>query len=437
MRKILPILGLLLLLAGPAWAGSYDIFGTGSRAIAMGGAYTAISNDLSGLWYNTAAIAHVERLHTELGYVYAEPTLTINGREQDIDKHSGTTLGGILSTKIWSHRLSLGLNFFMPDAHLMRFLVLSTNQPHQAFTHNANHSFTTLIGAGVEIFPWMSAGLGVNLLASEVGGVNFSITEDKPSEGNVFSNLSPLYALMAGLHFQPLKQLRVGASFRDKVEMHFELPNVIKIPPLKIFDGNRVAILRETQLNLLAVSNSHFSPRTYSLGVAYEPTPRFLASADVDFCQWSAMRSDAPRAEVYVNGGLADIFPTSPAPAPKEPDFNDTFVYAVGVEGRPLLTDSWRLDLRGGYRYRPTPIPNQNSVNNYLDADTHVFSAGIGARGDKLSEYLPRSVQLDGYYQYQYSPERIYHKASANDFVGDLRFDQNWWAVGSSVTLRF
>jgi len=436
MRKTGLTILILLLLAGPAAAGSYDIFGTGARAIALGGAYTAISTDTAALFYNVAGIAQVERLQVEISYNFAEPTLTINGREQDIDQHRGTTVGAIISTLLFNHRVSFGLSFFMPDDHMMRFLVLSTNQPHQAFTHNANHSFTSLSGVGFEVFQWWLVGVGVNLLATEIGGVEFAITENQPSEGSVFSELSPNYGLVAGMLFKPLEILRLGVAFRDKIEMNFELPNTIEIPPLEIFENNRVAILRESALDLVAESNSQFSPRSIELGVAVDPLETLMLSVNVGYHFWTDMSSDAPIALAYVSGGLADIFPTGQAGEPEEPELRDTFTYALGVEGRPILTDLYRLDVRGGYKYRPTPVKEQTGLNNYLDADSHIMSTGLGFTA-QLPEWLPRSISCDAFFQYHYSPERTFHKDSPNDFVGDLEFYQAWWNVGGTLSVRF
>jgi long-subunit fatty acid transport protein len=428
---------LLLAASAPAWAGTYDVFGTGARAIALGGAYTAVGDDIAGLYYNPAAITQIERLDLELAYGRMNPQLLINGRAQNIDDNRGFTLGGVVSTKILDRRLSLGLNFFLPDAHFMRFLVLSGNQPHAALDANANHIFTCLIGAGYQLTDRVSVGVGVNVLATEIGGVNFTINEKTPSEGSVFSDLSPSYALIAGVWARPVDWFRIGAAFRDKVEMHFSLPNVIHIPALTIWQTNNVTILRPSLLDLAAESNSHFSPRAVEFGVAFEPDKHWQISANLTWDQWSAMRTDAPYASVTVTGGLGDVFPTKPGVRPAPPDFYDTFSAALGVEGRPLLTEHWQVALRGGYRYRPTPVPDQGSVNNYLDADAHIFSLGVGAIGRALSAYLPHSLALDAYGQYQYSPARVYQKNSPDDFIGDLKFRQLWYGGGASLSVRF
>ncbi len=436
MRRLLPIL-LVLLLAGQAWAGSFDIFGTGARAIALGGAYTALGNDAAGVYYNIGAITQVHRLQAEIMYSYAQPELLINGVSQDIDQHRGSNAGAIIATKIFDHQVALGLNLFIPDDHAMRFLVLPIEQPHNPFTHNANHVFTVMGGVGVEVFDWLSVGGGVNVLATEYGSVEFTIKEKEPSEGSEVSKLKPNYAALAGVWTKPLPWLQAGFMFRDKVEMTLSLPNILTVPPIEVFDGSEVDLIRKTQMDIIAETNCHFSPRAYELGVAFLPTEQWVISMNLTYAEWSEMSSDAPYGVVYVSGGLADVFPTQPAPPPDDPGFDDTWTPSVGVEYLPIKNDAWEAAVRGGYRFRPTPVPEQKYINNYLDADTHVMSAGLGGKAFRLWKHLPDKLAVDGFFQYHYSQPRTYHKEFATSTIGDIEFEQSWYNIGASLTLGF
>jgi len=436
MRRLWPFI-LILLFGGQAWAGAFDVFGTGPRAIAMGGAYSAIGEDISGLYYNVGALTQVHRLHAEFGYSYGEPSLTINGVSQDLDQNKGVHYGAIFSTTMLDHRISGGANIFIPDDHVMRFLVLPNNQPHEPLTANANHSVVCLVGGAVEVFKWMSVGGGINILGGNKGGINVTIHENSPSVGGLASQINSLFAPIAGLWFKPTSWLRIGAGYREKLVMELDLPNTIRIPPLSGFEGGGVPILRESELTVLAYTWSHFSPRAFELGVAAEPTDRLLFSANLTYMQWSAMATDAPATYVYVTGGLADIFPTMIGPLPPAPDFHDTLTPSFGFEGRPILDDHWRLDLRAGYRYRPTPVPDETGYNNYLDSNTHIFSSGIGLTASQFSEIFPRPLSLDGFVQYQYGEPRTYHKSSPTNITGDIKIEQTWWYFGGNLTLRF
>jgi len=437
MKRRLPLLLLVLLLPRTAAAGPYEYFGTGPRAIALGGAYAALGRDAASVYYNPASLTQVQRLHFELGYVYAQPHFTINGDEHDVDFNRGTNIGAVISTVIKGHRISTGLNSFVPDDHVIRFLVLPTDHPHSPFTANANHTVVTVVAVGLEIFRWWSIGGGLSILGDNKGGVKFKINENEASSGSLSSAIGSSFSPTAGLWFRPLEWWQIGLSYREKVEMDLDLPNTIDIPPLQAFDNNNVAILRASRLILEAQSWSHFSPRQFQLGCAFTPLDRLLISTDLMFMEWSEMRSDAPASAVYLSGGLADIFPTQNGQPPPDPNFHDTWNPSLGLEVK-TLTGYWlQMDLRGGYRYRPTPVPNQTGISNYLDSNTHVMAAGLGLTFRDPLELLPRPFSLDSYFQFHQHETRRTEKYDPSDQIGDYTFAGYWIHIGANLTLRF
>lgn len=437
MPKRIALLLFVLWLPATAAAGPYEFFGVGPRAIAMGGAYAALGEDVAGIYYNMAAITQVERFQIELGYVYAKPNWSLNGKVHDMDANRGVAFGAIVSTVLVGHRLSIGVNSFIPDDHVLRFLVLPTDHPHSPFTANANHTAVSVFGGGLEIFSWWSVGAGANAQADNRGGIDVRINEDSPSYSALESKIGSCFSPVAGLWFRPLEWLRAGASYREKMEITLELPNTIDVPPLKVFDDNSLAILRESHLVLLANTWSHFSPRQFELGVAARPHERLLVSGDVTYMVWSEMPTDAPASSVYLSGGLNDIFPTVNGPPPPDPDFRNTLNPALGLEGRVLRGNHLDLDLRGGYRFRPTPVPDQTGFSNYLDSDTHLFSSGVGLTFGGLTELLPRPFSFDAFVQYQLMEKRRIRKIDPANETGDYTLEGNWLNVGANMTLRF
>jgi long-chain fatty acid transport protein len=437
MLRRLIICCLLAALPAAAWAGPYEFFGTGPRAIALGGAYAALSDDASGVYYNIAGLTQVERFQVELGYVYGVPDMRIDDVRQNVNVNHGVSLGVVVSTLVKGHRLSTGVNAFVPDDHMMRFLEFPTNQPHSPFVANANHTIVSLAGVGFEAFRWLSVGAGLNMLASNRGGVDFQVNQNEPSEGALHSKIGSAFSPVAGLWSRPLDWLRAGFSYREKLVCRLELPNNIHIPPLTVSPDANIPILRKSELRLWADTWSHFAPRQFELGLAFEPHARVTASGDLTYMQWSEFQSDAPNTAVYLTGGLADVFPSTNGPKPPPPDFRDTWNPAVGVEGRPLVDPRVSLACRLGYRYRPTPVPAQIGLNNYLDSNTHIFSSGLGVTIGTFSEMLPRPLSLDGFAQFHWMTPRDTHKADPNDYIGDYRFAGQWWNFGGNLTLRF
>jgi len=441
MSKVKALLILLAaagwLIPAAAWAGPYEVFGTGPRAIAMGGAYSALGEDLAGVYYNIASITQVKRLHVEFGYVNAEPEITLNGVSHDLDPNRGAHFGVIVSNILRGHRLSFGANVFIPDDHVMRFLVLPSDHPHFVMTANANHTVVAIVGVGFEVFPWMSIGFGSNVLGDNVGGVDFEINENDPSRGSLRSEIGSYFSPVAGLWFRPFNCWRIGASYREKVEMELDLPNTIKIPPITAFHDSGISIIRESNLVLLAYTWSHFSPRQFTLGNALQLHPRLLTSFDLVYMQWSEMKTDAPYSFVYLSGGLADIFPTENGSPPPGPNAHDTINPSVGGEFHAVDTDRFDMFARTGYGFRPTPIPEQTGFSNYLDTDTHIVGAGLGFTFSDISQVLPRPFSFDLYTQFQFLERRVMHKTDPNNKIGDLEIEGYWWNLGGNITLRF
>ncbi len=70
-----------------------DIFGMGARALGMGGAYTAVSEDVSALMYNPAGLAQIRRVELSGGMVNNDVT-------RDVTHFGPTTSDDLSSTRL-------------------------------------------------------------------------------------------------------------------------------------------------------------------------------------------------------------------------------------------------------------------------------------------------------------------------------------------------
>lgn len=59
----------LLLWGGPAYAGGLSTPGQGARALGMGGAFTAVADDGSAIYYNSAGMSQIYGTLIEAGMV--------------------------------------------------------------------------------------------------------------------------------------------------------------------------------------------------------------------------------------------------------------------------------------------------------------------------------------------------------------------------------
>lgn len=437
MRRLLYPIIFSILLAGSVWANPYDVFGVGARAIAMSGAFTAVADDGSAAYYNPAGLAQIPRLTVAGGYMYAQPYLRIDGKDNGVDQNKGTYFAFTSSLMLFGHRWTTCVNFFIPDQHVLRFLMLPDTNPRFTLYYNDNHAVAAFVSSGFELFSWWSIGGGINYIGGNQGGVDFQISEQDPSQGSLKSDIDSVIKPLFSMMFKPHESVRIGVTYREMVQVKLDLPNRIIIPEIKLFDRNPLPIIEKTILTLLTTAYSHFSPRQIALGVSWQINDRVLLALDATYYQWSEMRSPTPYTKLTLEGGLGDLFPDTPEMFIEDPKLHDNIVPALGMESKPLISHYLDLFLRAGYAYRPTPVADQPTQMNFVDSNAHIASLGLGLTFKNFSKILTRPFSLDGYFQAHVLEPRMYVKDRLWDPVGDYEIDGEVYSTGLVVTLRF
>jgi len=133
------------------------------------------------------------------------------------------------------------------------------------------------------------------------------------------------------------------------------------------------------------------------------------------------MRDPTPRIDMNLGGGvvegvgLGETFDLREQEHRPRLGLQDIWTLHAGAEWGAL---SW-LRLRGGFQYRPSPVPRQEGSTNLLDNQVYGFSAGvawiIGDQGKNAEAVV--EVELGGLFMLL--PRRTLKKAEA-DPVGAL-----------------
>lgn len=131
-RKIL-VLGCGVLLAGSVYA-NFQFEGVGARSLGMGGAFTAIANDSSCLYYNPAGLARIkekeqmymysqklnELTYQYIGLVWEKTGFSYINQSADLQKaenmwgdRAGESVYGVSYANMVSERLSVGASLKM------------------------------------------------------------------------------------------------------------------------------------------------------------------------------------------------------------------------------------------------------------------------------------------------------------------------------------
>src|SRR5262249_27436966 len=107
------------------------------------------------------------------------------------------------------------------------------------------------------------------------------------------------------------------------------------------------------------------------------------------------------------------------------------------VEVRARDDERVAIDVRAGYSYEPTPVPDQFGESNLVDCDKHTFAFGAGLELGRLAPVLPRPLAIDAHLAVAWLPERLRQKASPIDRVGDYRADGVVVQLGFMLRSRF
>jgi len=424
--------------AGPARAGIYDLLGLGCRPVSLGGAYTALADDFTSVYYNPAGLSGEAESSMTLGGLWAKPYFTYRetGRLQDQVPKLYATGGGYLGVATNLGHLTgyrqlapwaLGISLYLPvERALLADIPSSSAQPSFIFYRDQTQVLSVLLGLSWKILDWLSVGVSGNFLADlrapNEAFVDVDIRTVIPyliHRGDLVKVVRPRImrdaemkaSFIVGALVQPLAWLRLGAAYRAR--FYAETVGSQDIL-LRFLDFSGQSPLSFSSAVLAEIHYVHYwNPQQVSAGAAFSPLRSLWVALDLTWADWS----DYVDAMWYV----------------PRPRFTDTFIPRLGVEYG--LRSGIRL--RAGYFFQPSPVPEQTLASNYLDNDKHVVSTGIGYTFQRLP-WIPiwkKPLTVDGFFQYTQLVTRTYRKEPG--FEPSLSMGGCMLYTGASLRLHF
>lgn len=404
-KKCLLVLYAIVVCNAPAFgSGFVDTYAFGTRALSLGGAFTAVADDYSAACYNPAGLAQIRGNHFNLEYIYTSPKLEVqklNGEDLVITTSQGEIRndpteypgGKGLDLRIPIIGLSLDINdivnipmhaqlgmaISLPEQSDVAWRVLSypPDQPHFIRYGNDIDRIHAALSIGLECWKdlvYFGLGAQVMLYGDGYVYVDGLAIGTGPEYEHVIgqAKLSGLleYDPIVGLLITPLdKKLKIGLSYREKEEVEVD-----PLPTLITTD------IGDAALAIVMGLNAFYTPREISLGVSYA-FDRWMVSAEANLQKWSDY-AFSPEDRIYYAGG---------------PDFDDTINYRIGLEYKLSKDASFSF----GYCHQPTPVPNQSGkITNYLDMDKDMFSFG-GRYTFQVPFALQQPMTVAGVFHYQ------------------------------------
>ncbi len=239
------LLGVAAVCPRVSLASPLDMYGYGTRAIAMGGAFTGLADDYSAVYYNPAGLIFSEGNNLTFGFTTAkdyfniklDPAPGISKKEAlllhdlekekvDIGDSSAYFLG--LTSKI-NQYLALGMLAYIPTDYAIRLHPIDSHFPSFIMYENRAKRLVTYVGGALAPVSGVSFGGGVSVFANCKGLFTIPVeAKNRTTAGtNLEGEAEPLdidadliidfpftYTPYMGVMIRPFEWLRVGATYR-------------------------------------------------------------------------------------------------------------------------------------------------------------------------------------------------------------------------------
>ncbi len=435
------VLALVALDRGGARANPIDAFGYGSRATAMGGAATAASEDSSANYYNPAGLVRGHDLRIDLGYRYAQPLLRMNGRDVGVDASRGFLIGLVAPGHIGPFRFAFGASLWLPDQRLTRVRSLPFDQPRFVMFDNRPQRLYLAANLAIQIVPGLYVGGGLTFMSKTAGQLFLkgSVAVSDPDASSLVSKIDvDLVAVrypQVGILWEATPWLSLGVTYRHSfvlnLDQQFRIDGNVGNPGLP-------PVVENGYFAAHSVSSDLFQPWQLTGGAALRLKRTLLVTFDLTFARWSEFPVPAANLTLGLDIGVYnDKVMLPPARSYPPSGFHDIVIPRAGVEWRAWERPKLALDVRAGYSYEPTPVPEQIGDSNFADSDKHTFSVGTGIELSRVTAILPQPLAIDVHLAATYLPPRVNRKIDPLDPVGDFVADGVIMQLGVMLRSRF
>ncbi len=439
--------------SGVAHAGGLQLASRGVRPTARAGAFVAGADDLNGLWFNPAGLAHAaggkkkRGFLVDFGYVAqsAEYTRTDSGNVvQPTVSNEAPGLPVPTLGVSWDvgDKMVLGAGLYAPYAALgkykedgaQRYSLVDMSESLMVITEVAiayKVSDKIRVGVGLQNMVFQ---LASTIVFSGCPGETICAPEDPE-----FDSLGKIKQLD---WFIPSAVLGVQVELSEKVRggFAFQLPFQIagkgefksRLPSAAFYDNASIVGDRaDVSFRLPAIARA---------GVEFDPVDRWKVEVGMTYEMWSThdkftieprnVRIEgAPGVGTYEIGNL-DI--------PR--NFEDTVAVMIGAEGQPVA--SMPLRVLAGFSYETAAAPDEFLTVMTVDGNRKMYTAGVGYRTKGgldidlmigVVRVADRSVSEEEASAPQLTPLRDTSSNPLQVFVNRGEYKSSWFMAGAGV----
>jgi len=353
--KILAFVLFLSISLSQAFAGGFQLNENSSRALGMGGAFTAIADDPSAIYFNGAGLTQFSGINFMLGTTLIAPVFTFRGVSPQVTEYDATKQTffptHFYATYRYNSDWAFGIGFTSPfglgsqwdSSWVGKYLAEGITL--KVFTISPVAAYNLLDNLSV------SAGLVYSF-------ASVNITKESPQfpfAGDAFISMNGKdnseFGYNLGALYKPSDQLSFGVSFHSKI--------------LYKFKGNvstAGASLLASSLPNGNVSADLTTPLNLAFGAAYRIIPELLLSVDFQYVGWSSYDT------------LTFNFSNLKESVANPRMYDNSYIARLGAEYS--LNPDW--DLRAGIYFDNSPVKAEYVNPSLPESNRLGFSCGLG-----------------------------------------------------------
>lgn len=406
-------------------------FELSARAAAMGGAFVALTDDASAVYYNPAGLAFSSGIMLRANICY--PKMTVTAEDPAFPTPSQSSLGKLRTSNFISanikDRIGVGIGVFSPNS-------METNWPEnwigRAFSiHSKLNTLYVRPVVAVKISKFLSVGVGLDFISSDVtwkyeriftfqesgSGDSLGATSDSDVSGRGTGSV-------AGILIRISDNLRIGGRYQAKVKLDLAGPHSFIFLPFYY----RIYGISHGATSSLTI------PQEYVLGIMCSPWKNLTLQLDFQKTGMSEMKQWKFDLGPEFYEELENYYGARPDDIKQGVDLNlrDVSRIMLGVE--------YRLEnfvaIRAGYTYQQSAVNGQMIHPVFPDLETNILSLGIGYNGPAFSiwdyEESIGGISLDVYFQYGFSPNST---SELPEFPATYHASR--WNVGLGIGFTF
>ena len=434
-----------------SFAAGFKVSEQGAKAMAMANAFSAQADDPSALFYNPAGIAFLPGAQVNLGALAIlvpqtkftgttplsgnPPLGTGDSVVSEVAKRDIFIAPTFYATYQLEHMplsFGLGVNSIYPLAKSWDDSSVFRNQVQTVSIKPINFQPTV----AYRFDDWnlaFAAGLDVTyaMVSLQKSVYSPAVDPTHPTQGPLgayelgslgIDGTATGVGYNLGLAWHPRSDLRFGVAYRSQITLDVKGDaNFLATTPtgLGAIGLSSAAVFPYSRARATSSASTTITlPDSLDLAVAWLPTEKLTLEFDASRTGWSSfdkllINFDSPQFAAFNN-----------QPDPR--NWQDVWAYKFGAQ----YAINPMLDLRAGYSYDTSPVPDATVDPLLPDADRHSFAFGAGIHKNQMA--------LDLAYMWVHFVDRTVHSQDMTTLRGENgTFKSDAYLLAANVTMKF